>query len=292
MKRKTFGTALAAALCLALAVGCSSSEGEEYGGIKTIETDADFKGNTGEVSLESGDTYAVITVKDYGEITCKLFPEAAPEGVQNFIDTAESGFYSGKIFHRVLSDFMIQGGSANGDGRSVEGEPEFNVEYNPNMRHYYGALCYANAGGINGTQFYIVNKKTYEPSTEESMKQTLNTYRTYADQFKAAAETASADEKSAYQTYYDYYESLANTAKSQLRALQDSTDEINAKYAEVGGVPYLDGGYTVFGQTVDGFDVIDAISAAEVTDVNSSDNTASRPVTDIVIEKVEIFTAD
>lgn len=297
---KLLAAALAASMLLA---GCSSESGEsgsggsgsdssgEYGGIKTIQSPAGFTGNTGDVAIESGDTYAVITVKSFGSITVKLFPEAAPEGVQNFIDLANSGYYTDKEIHRVVADFMFQGGSRNGDGMSTDEDPSFNVEYNTNMRHYYGALCYANGGGINGSQFYIVNSKSYDPVSADTLQSNIDYYENQIEMVKdyiAAAE--SDDEREYYESYKDYFESTVATAKSQLRALNEATEEMKAKYAEVGGTPFLDGGYTVFGQTVEGFDVIDAVSAVEV-ELNSGGE-KSHPVQKIFIESVEIFTAE
>ena len=269
----------------------STATDSSYGTIKTIKSPDGFTGNVGDVSIESGDTYAVITIKDFGSITVKLFPEAAPEGVQNFIDLADSGYYTDKEIHRVVADFMIQGGSQNGDGMSTDDDPSFYVEYNTDMRHFYGALCYANGGGVCGSQFYIVNNKTNSPVTEESLQSAVDYYESQQEQAEAYLDQAASDDERAYYEYYkNYFSSLAATARSQLRAFQESTDEIKAKYEEVGGYPYLDGGYTVFGQAVDGFDVIDAVSAVEVEENSSGE--LSHPVEKIFIESVEIFTAE
>ena len=283
---KLLACGLTAAMLLS---GCSESgSAGEYGDIKTVRSPAGFTGNVGDVSIESGDTYAVITIQSFGSITVKLFPEAAPEGVQNFIDLANSGYYSGKEIHRVMADFMFQGGSRNGDGMSTEDDPSFNVEYNTDMRHFYGALCYANGGGINGSQFYIVNNKSYSPVPAESLRSNMEYYEGQIDMVNEYIAAASSDDEREYYEYYkSYFESSLTTAKSQLRALNEVTDEIEAKYREVGGTPFLDGGYTVFGQTVDGFDVIDAVSAVEVELSDSGEK--SHPVQKIVIESVEIF---
>lgn len=287
-----------------LLTGCSGSDNNgndsgDYGGIKTISTPDSFEGNgadinsdRSDVQLKSGDTYAVITIRDYGEITCKLYPEAAPEGVQNFIDLANSGYYTGKDIHRVVKDFMMQGGSANGDGMSTADDPSFNVEYNSKMRHYYGALCYANAGGINGSQFYIVNNKGFSDVNKSSFDSQLSQLDALISEVNGyMAEAANDDEKAYYQSYLDYYTSMRNTTASNIRALEERTDEMTAKYKEVGGTPFLDGGYTVFGQTVSGFDVIDKISEVEV-EAQSSGNEISHPVQKIIIESVEIKTAE
>ncbi|MCM1054349.1 MAG: peptidylprolyl isomerase [Bacteroides sp.] len=287
---------LAASLWL---TGCSGENGGgEYGGIKTVTVSDGFEGNAADINsdgsdaaLKSGDTYAVITIEGYGEITCKLYPEAAPEGVQNFIELADSGYYSGKDIHRVVKDFMMQGGSANGDGRSTDDDPSFNVEYNSKMRHFYGALCYANAGGINGSQFYIVNNRSFSDVDRASLESQVEQLDSLLSEVNGYLETAQGDEKEYYQAYYDYYASMKYTAASNLRALNERTDEITDKYKAVGGTPSLDGGYTVFGQTVSGFDVIDKISEAEV-EAQLSGNEISHPVQEIIISSVEIKTAE
>lgn len=288
--------------CIALAAvvigafaGCSKenagSDGGKYGSIKTITTPSDFKGNTGDVKIESGDTYAVIKIKGYeGEMKCKLFPEAAPEGVDNFVKLANSGYYSDKIFHRVMKDFMIQGGSANGDGMSTDSDPEFNVEYNSSMRHYYGALCYANAGSINGSQFYIVNNKSYSPVSSKNYENNIAVFDQYISQIEKLLKTATGEEKDNLEFNLKYYSSMKSSASSSIRALDELTEEMEEKYKSVGGVPRLDGGYTVFGQMVEGFEILDAVSKVEVEKQIGSDE-ESRPVQDIVIESVTIHTA-
>ena len=291
---------LAAALTATMLLSaCSAESGQSnpaseddsgYGNIKTIKSPEGFTGNTGDVSIQSGDTCAVITIRDFGEITVKLFPEAAPEGVQNFIDLANSGYYTDKEIHRVVADFVFQGGILNVDGTAAQ-EPEFDTEYNTNMRHYYGALCYANAGGVNGSQFYIVNKKKYDPPSGAELKSNVEYFE---EQISLCEEALAAAVKEEDREYFEYQIELYTTwnysCKSQLRAYRELTEEMTDKYWEVGGTPYLDGAYTVFGQTVDGFDVIDAISAVEV-EQQSYDDEISHPIQPIIIQSVEIFTA-
>lgn len=289
-------TAITFLTAAAFLTACSS-DSNEYGGIKTIESPESFQGNTADINknsateLKSGDTYAVITIEGYGAITCKLYPEAAPEGVQNFIDLANSGYYSGKDVHRVVKGFMMQGGSANGDGMSVDTDPSFNVEYNSKMRHYFGALCYANAGGINGSQFYIVNSREFSDISEDALSAQLEQIDSTIDELNEQLKSAEEDAKAYFQQYLDYYSANRNTYASQLRALKERTDEMTEKYKEVGGTPFLDGGYTVFGQTIDGFDVIDAISEVDV-ELQKSGNEESHPVQKIVISSVEIKTVE
>lgn len=276
-----FKKILAAVLCVATmcaVTACSSGEEELESGVTYVTNDPtkQIEGNVGEVKLESGDKYAVISVKDYGDITVKLFPDAAPKGVEVFEKLAGEGFYNGKTFHRVMADFMAQAGAAEEDSKFEQ----FTIETNYNMRHFYGALCYANAMGKNSTQFYIVNNKQSEDVTTYSPSVMDNYVKMYED-------TAKQYEKSSAE--YKYYSHQAKYYKNMKDTIQNYSDDVIAKYKEVGGTPSLDGNYTVFGQTVDGFDVIDKIAAVEL-EVNDKmgGSEISKPVTDIIIEKVEI----
>ena len=99
-------------------------------------------------------TNATITTP-LGTIELELYPEEAPKTVANFAELAGKGFYDGLIFHRVIPDFMIQGGCPNGDGRGGPGY-QFEDEFNAH-RVDRGALAMANAGpNTNGSQFFIV----------------------------------------------------------------------------------------------------------------------------------------
>ena len=121
----------------------------------------------------SGDTVATMKTTK-GEIKILLFPEAAPMAVENFITLSENGYYNGIIFHRVIPDFMIQGGDPTGTGMGGESKwgrafkDEFNVEFH-NIR---GALSMANAGpGTNGSQFFIVQANSCSADFLSQMKQ-------------------------------------------------------------------------------------------------------------------------
>ncbi len=93
---------------------------------------------------------------NHGTLRIELFEQRAPETVKNFIDLAEKGFYDGVIFHRVISDFMIQGGDPQGTGT---GGPGYTIddEFHPELRHdEAGVLSMANAGpNTGGSQFFI-----------------------------------------------------------------------------------------------------------------------------------------
>jgi peptidyl-prolyl cis-trans isomerase B (cyclophilin B) len=97
-----------------------------------------------------------------GTIKIQLFPEFAPKAVENFTGLIEKGYYDGLIFHRVIPDFMIQGGDPTGTGHGGESlwGGKFEDEFNPNLKNLRGALSMANSGAnTNGSQFFIVQKE-------------------------------------------------------------------------------------------------------------------------------------
>jgi len=108
-----------------------------------------------------GDIVAKITT-NHGEIWVRLFTDETPKTTENFIGLSERGYYNGLIFHRVIPDFMIQGGDPTGTGmggESIWGK-KFVDELIPSLKNLRGALSMANAGpGTNGSQFFIVQKK-------------------------------------------------------------------------------------------------------------------------------------
>lgn len=255
-----------------------------------LKNEEGFTGNVGEVKIEPGDFYAVIRIKDYGDIKIKLFPEGAPYAVQNFIDLANSGYYDGKSIHRVVENFMIQGGSLNGDGTggNDSNNGSFKNEINTKLRHFYGALCYASAMGDNTCQFYIVNEKEAVASLSEQYSFYSELYTSEAEKYSSirADYEEGSMEYSMVSQYVNYY---TDSVRGLNAMLNDTDDAVNEKY-QSGGVPFLDGGYTVFGQTVEGFEVIDAITAVE-TELGS-DGAMSKPVEDIIIESVTIMIAE
>ena len=97
-----------------------------------------------------------------GDFTLELFPEVAPKTVENFVTHAKNGYYDGVIFHRVIEDFMIQGGDPTGTGmggESIYGRT-FEDEFSREAFNLYGTLSMANAGpNSNGSQFFIVTAK-------------------------------------------------------------------------------------------------------------------------------------
>ena len=124
------------------------------------------------------DTVAVIKT-NLGDIKVKFFPEHAPKAVENFITHAKNGYYNGIIFHRVIKDFMIQGGDPTGPGmggESIWGR-SFEDEFTPELHNLCGALSMANAGPCtNGSQFFIVHASTAPESMIEQMSELSESY--------------------------------------------------------------------------------------------------------------------
>lgn len=113
----------------------------------------------------------IATIKtNHGDLVVKLFPEHAPKTVANFIGLAKDGYYDGIIFHRIIKDFMIQGGDPNGTGmggESIYGE-SFEDEFSEELYNLRGALSMANAGpNTNGSQFFVVQNVNFPYSAKE-----------------------------------------------------------------------------------------------------------------------------
>lgn len=189
---------------------------------------------------EIGDKIINMNIKDYGTVKFRLFPEYLSEASENFIELAEQGYYDGLTFHRVINNFMIQGGDPKGDGTGGEciwGE-KFDGGTYYNLVHVAGALAYANSGATStdGSQFYIVTGEECNDA--------------YFDELKAYG--------------YSY------------------SDKITEAYSKAGyGYPFLDGNYTVFGQVIDGLDVVFEV---QKTETDSSD----KPVEDVIIESITV----
>ena len=204
---------------------------------------------------EKGETVATIHTNK-GDISVRFFPKYAPKAVENFVTHAKDGYYDGVIFHRVIKDFMIQGGDPLGTGtggESIWGAP-FENEVTFNLRSFRGALCMANAGpDTNGSQFYIVQNK----DIGDDLKSQLEQLRTMKDE-------VFYDHPDAKLTYGDIF-----------------PDAVLDEYINNGGFPSLDGGYTIFGQVYAGMETVDAIAEVET---NSSD----KPLEDVVINSIDV----
>ncbi|WP_407408507.1 peptidylprolyl isomerase [Peribacillus sp.] len=180
---------------------------------------------------------AVIMQTTLGDIKIKLFPKHAPKTVENFLTHAEKGYYDGIIFHRVIKDFMLQGGDPTGTGMGGESiwGTNFEDEFSMELFNLRGALSMANAGpGTNGSQFFIVQAQHVDSRMGEQMKQ-------------------------------------AGYPK-----------EIISAYMENGGTPWLDHKHSVFGQVIEGMDVVDTIANVETV-------AGDKPAVDVVIKGITIL---
>lgn len=267
--------------------GCGNSSGssdseakaDEYGIISQKPKEIDgFLGNTVDVKPKSGDLIATFEIEGFGTIKAVLFPEAAPVGVDNFKQLADQGFYKGLTIHRVVDQFMFQGGSTNGNGTGGDAAVNggsFGIETAQNARHFCGALCYANAAGQNSTQFYIVNntqEQDLNAFNGTAYREIVEEGKSYIKQYKGT-------------TLEEQYRFLTQQYQNTIDFFEGATDGIKELYKK-GGTPSLDGNYTVFGQVYEGFDVIQSISKVEVVDNGAGE--VSKPVQTIVIKDITV----
>lgn len=269
-----------------------ASEGEEYVFTELTDEDwakiaedypADIKYDTEhEVGYqlempEAGDQIAIIHTT-MGDITIRLFPENAPNTVENFIGLAERGDYENVPFHRVINNFMIQTGdttAGNGTGgTSFSGDILYD-EFCDKLFNIRGSVAMANSGrDTNGSQFFI----NQTPASETSSWDMLESQWEYF--YEGIGTYYGTDSFIAFAAYYG-----GSCFNPNLMS-----DEVKALYDENGGNPHLDGcfnvfdrGHTVFGQVIDGMDVVDAIAAVETDDSDA-------PLESILIESIEITT--
>lgn len=228
-----------------------------------------------------GDTIAVVHTT-LGDFTMRFFPEQAPKTVTNFINLAKEGKYNNTTFHRVVRDFIVQGGHCGNDENALNGTSsygtEFEDEFCDKLFNVRGAVSMANsAQDTNGSQFFI--------------------NQTSAEAYKNNGG-------------WSRFEKMWQTVKTQLANYKDSNllsafiqkngnncydtdivpEEVQSLYEVNGGNPYLDGaynavdrGHTVFAQIIDGMDVVDKIAAVKVDDDD-------KPVENVVIKSIDITT--
>lgn len=236
-----------------------------------------------------------------GDIKVKLYNET-PKHRDNFIKLVKEGVYEGTLFHRVIKDFMIQAGdpdSKNAPKGKMLGSGD--VGYTlpaefvyPKYFHKKGALSAARQGdevnpqkASSGCQFYIVTGKVFKDSTLLSMEKQMNEnkvnviFNTLAQ--KHMKEIYKMRKSNDEDGLYDLQEKLFAQAQ-EMAAKQPEfhfTPEQIEAYTTVGGAPHLDGEYTVFGEIVEGMDVVDKIQQVKT-------DRSDRPNEDVKIVKVEI----
>lgn len=258
MKRKLFLPLILSAMVLN--VGCGNKAQESTTEISSestssedtsAQTDANVSKELLQFSeIQKGEEIAILKT-NYGDIKIRFFKDQAPKAVENFITHAKEGYYDGLIFHRVIDQFMIQGGDPTGTGtggESIFGEP-FENEISSQLRHFNGALSMANSGpDTNGSQFFIVQNNELDSSYKEQL---------------------------------EYFIQNQDLEENGIKVSDAFPADVCEKYIEVGGTPWLDGQHTVFGQVYEGMDVVDKIAKVEK---DSND----KPVEDVVIESISI----
>lgn len=239
----------------------------------------------------------VVLETNQGVIKLKLY-EDTPLHSGNFIKLVKEKHYDGLLFHRVIDGFMIQGGSS--DSRNAEqgktlgmGDPGYTIEaeIRPGHFHEKGALCAARQGDAvnpekrsSGEQFYIVQGKVYTDEELNRMEESklINAKNKLAmELFRPKQEEVRQYMLKKQQAKAD---SLLHSLQMEVEAhFKDYTAHLipaekREVYKTMGGTPFLDGEYTVFGEVVEGLDVVDKI-AAQKTGEND------RPQEDIIILK-------
>lgn len=228
-----------------------------------------------------------------GDITVRLYDET-PLHRDNFIKLAKEGYYDGTIFHRVIKDFMIQGGDP--DSRNPQpgaqygtGGPDYTIEaeIKSEFFHKRGTLAAARQGDevnperrSSGSQFYISWGQIYNEGQLKGLEKQL---KMQAEQqiFNALAMQHREEimnlrrnrDRAGLQTLQDQLIAETQTKVKDVAGLSDAQKEA---YTTIGGVPHLDGQYTVFGEVVEGLDVVEKIQ-------NAKTQRGDRPLEDITM---------
>lgn len=220
-----------------------------------------------------------------GDISVRFFKDAAPKAVENFIKLSEKGYYNNLTFHRVIEDFMIQGGDPKGNGTGGESfwGKDFEDEFDSKLLNLRGSLSMANAGpNTNGSQFFINQGDGAAFGKRENHRTPQSTIDSLKAQYD---DLVSKNGKDAVEQYYGTWDDVL--AQYVPLSYDSVPDEVWDLYEQHGGNITLDGafrrkgGHTVFGQVFDGMDVVDAIAAVE-TDSND------KPTADVIINSIEI----
>lgn len=245
----------------------------------------------------------VVMHTSMGDIQLKLYNET-PKHRDNFIQLVKDGTYNGLLFHRVIKDFMIQGGDVTSKDAPMNkslgaGDLGYTVpaEFNyPKYFHKKGALCAARTGdevnperASSASQFYIVTGKKYSDAELNQMEKQLE------NRLKQSIFAhLQAENKPKIMEYYrsgnkEELAILRDTliGKTELEAEKRKDEaklpkEIREIYKTEGGVPFLDNQYTVYGEVVKGIEVVDAIQQVKT-------NRQDRPTENVVITSVELL---
>ena len=226
-----------------------------------------------------------------GDITVRLYDET-PIHRDNFVKLVKEGYYDGTLFHRVIKDFMIQGGDPDSKGAPAGkmlgvGGPDYTLEaeIKDGLFHKRGALAAARQGDevnperrSSGSQFYIVWGQVYNEgqlrqfSKQLKMQQTQEIFNRLASEHRDEIMQMRRDRNRA--GLQELQDKLATEAQQQAANYVGLTEEQQKIYSTIGGTPHLDGQYTVFGEVEEGLEVVEMIQGAATS-------RGDRPIDDI-----------
>ena len=225
-----------------------------------------------------------------GDITVRLYDET-PIHRDNFVKLVKEGYYDGTLFHRVIKDFMIQGGDPDSKGAPAGkmlgvGGPDYTLEaeIKDNLYHKRGALAAARQGDevnperrSSGSQFYIVWGQVYKENLLNQLGKQIRMQKVqdaFNDLAKARREEIMQMRRERNRAgLQELQDQLIAEAENKV-GKQGLTDEQMQLYSTVGGTPHLDGQYTVFGEVEEGLNVVEQIQ-------NTATGRADRPTNDI-----------
>lgn len=232
-----------------------------------------------------------------GDITVRLYDET-PIHRDNFLKLAAEGYFNGTLFHRVIKDFMIQGGDPDSKGAPAgkslgSGGPGYTLpaEIDPQkLFHKRGALSAARLGDevnpkkeSSGSQFYIVWGKVYKAAElkqlehQLKMQQEQNIFNALAMEHREEIMNMRRNrDRDGLMALQEKLGKQAMEKSKELGAPTFTPEQVEA-YTTLGGTPFLDGGYTVFGEVMEGLDIVERI---ESTETQPND----RPKSDIAME--------
>ena len=232
-----------------------------------------------------------------GDIVLRLYDET-PLHRDNFLKLVKEDFYDGTLFHRVIKNFMIQGGDPDSKGAPADkmlgvGGPGYTIEaeIKDGLFHKRGALAAARQGDevnperrSSGSQFYIVWGQVYNENQLRQFSKQIMMQKLQAEFNKLVAshraEVMQMRRERNHAGLQELQEKLAAEAESNVGKTGLTDDQLKI-YSTVGGTPHLDGQYTVFGEVEEGLDVVEKIQ-------NSATGRADRPVDDIEMRIVVV----
>lgn len=245
---------------------------------------------------------AKVTIKTTeGDITVRLYDET-PRHRDNFLKLAQEGYYNGTLFHRVIKNFMIQGGDPNSKGAPAgvqlgTGGPGYTIpaEIQPQFIHKRGALAAARQGdevnpkrASSGSQFYIVWGQVYNDGQIGQLARQMQMQAEQSIFNRLAGEHRKEIMDLRRNRDQAGLMELQNDLIAQTQAIMAEqggaalTEAQKQTYTTIGGTPHLDGQYTVFGEVEEGLDVVEKIQGTETMP-------GDRPKQDIQILSVEVM---